>query len=1053
MATSLAPTFEDIDDADPTMCSLPELRPQFFIPRLEEKPQNPIMDTLRLWKNRSRLQVDLVAQSHMLPPELQLLSEDVIKFEQAKRDQLESIWTRAVSRRHGSMNQLLSWDALRSSFNANAVPSPFLSEQSSETFASARYHVRPPIYHPDVQIVYVHVPDLCRSLLLTVSGTSSYLHIWDQAQQKFLLKGLKGRKDGQIVIVGKDEVVSASLFKRFLTIGNLMRRLELVTESPQSRRHSVSRSTPIVHAFTHAISSILAYLRQMADRASPELHADPGAGALLTALWTRFEDMEHILLALAALCSREEHVEPPDYNPIPATTTDLLSLVYRHLADHIERSSPRVVTAMLAFILTTTSRSYIQILCTSVGYTTRSAHFRPTMAQGRTRQEDRDRLEVGLMDDEEIVATNGDDDEADGFPEFITAEMAEVFSRARKSLVLLCAADPEHPLLTGKHLHPEIEWLWTEEQLEHMDEALAFSGSTSTIQTTTATDGEGPFSSRPRDPEDVMHAFKVFDLLPGETRTSAHSAVCPNVTSLLSGTQSTSALRAFLTSFPPTLPSSTPTLAHLSARVLSPLIIHAQTLSGALVARFLTPSTHLHLHTHLVLLRGYILITAHSFKSRLQDALFYDAEDVSAAVVGSRTYAASEVENAHRDRQRTRTKSGQSRSHSRAASGGNQDVQVNKKKSKEKKPRRAVGLSPSLIIGDKWPPLGSDLNFLLRTVIVDALEEGRAFSEEEDEERSVVDDIAAAQKRIVEEAGWRLGFAIRDLPVGTGREKWLNPLCESLDFLYMHYQPPPPLDVLITPAILSKYHRMFAFNLRLMRVENVVRTLFRLTRKASAPLFPTLTPSNKLLLHFRFTAHSFVMTLSSYVYDIAIGSNMDAFLGRLAAASSVDSDSRDAGLAASTSSDRPTHERAAFADVFSLAEFHSRVLDDILSSCLLRSGQKAVGDILRGCMELVLELGVFAGEIRDGNLEEYEAAPILEELWGRFRAKMSTFVKVLKALVEKEADASGLVLSDIPLHMMQGHRRVSGTTANLHQLLLRLNMSDWWTRKQLSRPT
>lgn len=178
-------------------------------------------------------------------------------------------------------------------------------------------------------------------------------------------------------------------------------------------------------------------------------------------------------------------------------------------------------------------------------------------------------------------------------------------------------------------------------------------------------------------------------------------------------------------------------------------------------------------------------------------------------------------------------------------------------------------------------------------------------------------------------------------------------------------------------------------------MENVVRTLFRLTRKASAPLFPTLTPSNKLLLHFRFTAHSFVMTLSSYVYDIAIGSNMDAFLGRLAAASSVDSDSRDAGLAASTSSDRPTHERAAFADVFSLAEFHSRVLDDILSSCLLRSGQKAVGDILRGCMELVLELGVFAGEIRDGNLEEYEAAPILEELWGRFRAKMSTFVSFL----------------------------------------------------------
>lgn len=62
-------------------------------------------------------------------------------------------------------------------------------------------------------------------------------------------------------------------------------------------------------------------------------------------------------------------------------------------------------------------------------------------------------------------------------------------------------------------------------------------------------------------------------------------------------------------------------------------------------------------------------------------------------------------------------------------------------------------------------------------------------------------------------------------------------------------------------------------------------------------------------------------------------------------------------------------------------------------------------------------------------------------------------VKVLKALVEKEADSSGLVLSEIPLHMMQGHRRVSGTTANLHQLLLRLNMSDWWTKSDTARTT
>ena len=45
-------------------------------------------------------------------------------------------------------------------------------------------------------------------------------------------------------------------------------------------------------------------------------------------------------------------------------------------------------------------------------------------------------------------------------------------------------------------------------------------------------------------------------------------------------------------------------------------------------------------------------------------------------------------------------------------------------------------------------------------------------------------------------------------------------------------------------------------------------------------------------------------------------------------------------------------------------------------------------------MELVLELGVLVGERRDGNLEEYEAAPALEDLWHRYHAKMTTFVGV-----------------------------------------------------------
>lgn len=45
--TSLAP-LPLVDDATLLLDTLPEFRARFIVPRLAEKPQNPIMDTLRL---------------------------------------------------------------------------------------------------------------------------------------------------------------------------------------------------------------------------------------------------------------------------------------------------------------------------------------------------------------------------------------------------------------------------------------------------------------------------------------------------------------------------------------------------------------------------------------------------------------------------------------------------------------------------------------------------------------------------------------------------------------------------------------------------------------------------------------------------------------------------------------------------------------------------------------------------------------------------------------------------------------------------------------------
>ena len=218
----------------------------------------------------------------------------------------------------------------------------------------------------------------------------------------------------------------------------------------------------------------------------------------------------------------------------------------------------------------------------------------------------------------------------------------------------------------------------------------------------------------------------------------------------------------------------------------------------------------------------------------------------------------------------------------------------------------------------------------------------------------------------------------------------------------MDYKPPRPLEILISSDILSKYQRMFTFILRLLRgkdvtsfgknifkssrtVESALKSLFRMSthRSISNLLFPTLTKSRQLFLHFRFISQAFVSSLSGYIFDTAIGGNFDPFLARL---SSGDSD-----LPISS----PNERNFEFSDVFELAQCHSALLDDILNACLLRSGQKGVGDLLRHSLELVLEFTIVVGELHRGRLEEYQAALLIEDLFQRFRTKMATFVGFL----------------------------------------------------------
>ena len=148
-----------------------------------------------------------------------------------------------------------------------------------------------------------------------------------------------------------------------------------------------------------------------------------------------------------------------------------------------------------------------------------------------------------------------------------------------------------------------------------------------------------------------------------------------------------------------------------------------------------------------------------------------------------------------------------------------------------------------------------------------------------------------------------------------------------------------------------------------------------MTRDTQHPLFPTLATANKLFLHFRFVAQNFVAAVASYVYDTAIGSNYDAFLESI------------------SHGNQNTNVNSRFSDIFALAEQHSVVLDVILGSCLLRSSQRVVGDLLRGSLDMVLEFASLMVDLKQGVYQEYQADTHLRQLFKKFQSRLITFVR------------------------------------------------------------
>ncbi|KIJ50502.1 hypothetical protein M422DRAFT_224566 [Sphaerobolus stellatus SS14] len=927
---------------------LPELQALFSLPPLEDRPQNPILETLL---DRKALEEPKEFRLEIFPAakEKELVNEEP----------LEDIWTddQVISEEKPRKNQNLSWDALRQTFPKLPSSTPYLSEQRNDVFDSVRHHINPRLDDPSIHLRYILPVELLDQLMVNIVGNSSLLYIWDDTEQQLVPNSDENGRRLLVIIEGLDTTTSTGIIRRTLHIGTLLRRLENIAGKIRNRNDS-----PILHSLLHAISSVLTFLRNSLSQ------RPPNSTNHLANLSIHYSDTEELLEAVASLCHCDRN---PPFEDVLSQPSKLLMHIYDHLKQHFERSSTKTVKAVLAYILQVTSQDYLATIGESLGLIDPEKapwlRSHPQRNYSGRNAADLYALDDILVGQPQIIYNIEDDTDNQEFPGFFSKDLLEALPAAQKSLRILQAADPIFQSRSSNAIG-KCRWVWSIEEVEAiwergMSQQAPIVGHSSDSRAEPVSASEPTSIEREYVPE--LKGLKLFDMEPGTNSSDSDS------------NDSVQSLSSFISEFPERLPLLTPTLGHVVKLVLQPLAFRASTLSNAVLRLYLKT---LNLDVHLQLLRSYMLITLPSFKGHLVQALFSDDIQIRADLPpGYRTHDTKEA--------------------------------LSLATSLAEQTRYGVGLNPGLSKTGAWPPGGADLAFSLRTVIDDTLDD---HFEENDPWYEGVS---------------KLGFAIRDLPVGDGRESWLNPISiEALDFLYLDYKPAYPINIVLSPEILSKYQRAFTFILRVFRVETTLRLSYRCLFHSKIPLFPYSSQARSIAFNLRFQMQSFVMAFGNYVFDTIIAGNFDNYLQTISELRSA--------------LEEQEMLQNGIANIFELRASHSQLLDRILSGCLLRGVQRQAGDTLKNLFDTILSFGSLIENLYYGRIREGSAAVELSELNATYQSQMHRFILVVHTMASKEQGIDAMTPED---ERILDHQRVKGS--HLEDLLTRIDPMRLWRQK------
>lgn len=322
------------------------------------------------------------------------------------------------------------------------------------------------------------------------------------------------------------------------------------------------------------------------------------------------------------------------------------------------------------------------------------------------------------------------------------------------------------------------------------------------------------------------------------------------------------------------------------------------------------------------------------------------------------------------------------------------------------------GVHTGLRLGsrDTWPPASSEI----RLVLISLLSE--CYSADEDG-HVTADTLEHDDK----ELPGGLSFSIRDLN-DEELVKCKDPnAIEALDFLRLQYKPSSVLEIILTFHSLHQYDMLFKHLLRLLRMVSVVKGLIRDSTSRSSLVGDT----RNIIQKFRIEAQHFVLAVSDYCFNIAIGSTWQRFQDTLSRIEHcLDKGDIDGTIEAAQSVPR-------------LREFHENTLDQMLFALFLSKRHDQVAKLLESVFGTILAFapfskldGVSGVRYEKGNEEA------VVRLYASFRKRVGAFVRFLRQLDGGKSASSS--------KRSMGGSSGAGPMNVFEHLLVRLDMKRYY---------